>query len=106
MTYYVTPKGIQSMLLVIENWSTSHHLSINTNMTHSKNIQHSRYSSTTHDCIPPYYRQLIFITEWTGEHHSLSYPTYNLTYEHTTHITDTKPAVSSYLDDLHTPRLF
>jgi len=106
MTYYVTPKAIQAMFLIIENWSSSNYLSIDTNMSHLKNIQHSRYSSITHDCIPPYHRQLIFITERTGEHRSFTSQTYNLTYEHTTQITDAKPVVSSYLDDLHTPRIF
>jgi hypothetical protein len=106
MTYYVTPKEIKTMFLIIENWSSSNYLSIDTDMSHLKNIQHSRYSSNTHDCIPPYHRQLIFITEWIGEHHSFTSPTYNLTYGHTTQITDAKPVVSSYFDDLHTPRIF
>ncbi len=94
------------MLLVVENWSTSNYLNIDTNMTHSSSVHHSRHSSITHDCIPPYYRQLIFITEWTDKPHSSSCPEYHLTYEHNTQITDAKPIVSSYLDDLHTPRLF
>jgi hypothetical protein len=94
------------MLLIIENWSSSNYLNIDINMDHSENIQHSRDSSITHDCIPPYHRQLIFITEWAGEHRSSSCPTYNLTYGHTTHINEAKPAVSIYSDDLHTPRLF
>jgi hypothetical protein len=94
------------MLLVVENWSTSNHVNIDINITHSSNIQYSRCSSTTHDCIPPYHRQLVFINEWIGEHRSLNYPKYDVTYKHNMQITDAKPAVSSYLGDLHTPRLF
>jgi hypothetical protein len=106
MTYYITPKEIQSKLLIIENWSSSNYLTIDTSMTRSNNIQYSRDSSVTHDCIPPYHRQLIFIAEWTGEHRSASYPTYHFTYEHITHMNHTKSVVNSDLDDLHTPRLF
>jgi hypothetical protein len=106
MTYYITPKEIDSMLLIVENCSSSDYLTIDTRMTQSNNIQHSRDSSATHDCIPPYHRQLIFITEWTGEHHSSRYPTYNFTYEHTTHMNHAIPVINNDLDDLHTPRLF
>ncbi len=57
MTYYGTPNEIDSMMLIVENWSSKYYLSIDTNMPYSKNIQHSRYGSVTNDCIPPYHRQ-------------------------------------------------
>ncbi|CAF3916991.1 unnamed protein product [Rotaria sordida] len=107
MTYYITPKEIALMLLIVENRSTNYHLNFDTNIiTQSKNLQHSRFSWNTHDCIPSHHRQLIFITEWTSKPHSMNNYTYNLTYKHNTHTTDATPEVNSYLDDLHTPRLF
>ena len=106
MTYYVTPNEIHSVFAVVENWSSTDHLTIDISMAQSDNIQHSRGATTTHDCIPPYHRQLIFITEWIAGHRSSSDPTYDLTYQHSTIVTPAKPVVNSYLDDLHTPRLF
>ncbi|CAF4931148.1 unnamed protein product, partial [Rotaria sp. Silwood1] len=106
MTYYITPKKIALMLLIVENRSINDYLNIDTSMTQSRNMKHSRLSWTTHDCIPSYHRQLIFITEWTDESHSMNNSSYNLTYEHSTQITNAVPEIDSYLDDLHTPRLF
>ncbi|CAF4551610.1 unnamed protein product [Rotaria sp. Silwood2] len=106
MTYYIAPKNLALMLLIVENRSTNYHLNFDTNMIQSRNIQHSRLSWTTHDCIPPYHRQLIFITEWTDKFHPMNNFTYNLTYEHSTQITGAIPEIDSYLDDVHTPRLF
>jgi hypothetical protein len=106
VTYYVTPTSIESMILIVENWSTNDMLNIDVNITHARNIQYSRNSSITHDCIPPRHRQLIFINEWNVEHRSWNYPAYNLTYKHNMQITDAKPTFNRFLDDLHTPRPF
>jgi hypothetical protein len=81
-------------------------------MPSSRNIHHSRHSSTsddswtTHDYIPPYHRQLIFIIEWTGEHRSFNRSKYDFIYEHNTQITDTIKATNNDTDDLHMPRPF
>lgn len=99
LIYYVNPEDLNSMFLVIENCSKFEYLNVEIKMSYSPDIQYSRHSLVTRDCIPPCHRQLMFLAERTGEYHQQDEPIYTLNIEPTIQIPS-----KSYSDDLHVPR--
>ena len=93
------------MAVVIENNSPSDYLLVDTKMSYSDSVRYSRDSLNVRDCIPPRYRQLIFMVESTSNNRSFNYPTYDLTYQHSAHAAGVKSIVNQNTDDLHRPRL-
>lgn len=92
-------------LFVVENVSTDQNLIVDTNIPYSKSIRHSRSSWSTHDCIPCYHRQLIFMVESIDSHNSSYNSVYDVNFRYDSQTTNPRPYINTNLEDLHTPRL-
>ncbi|CAF1007734.1 unnamed protein product [Rotaria sp. Silwood1] len=107
--FYVTPRKLEMNLFVAENLSIKDYLIVDIDMKDVKNIRHSRHSHlsyNTHDCVPPRYRQVIFLTDWVDKHGESAHMNYTYSYQHDTRETDSMPKINSTKYDVHTPRAF
>jgi hypothetical protein len=107
--FYTTSSKLGLKIFVAENLSTSRNLIVDIDMTIAKNVRHSRYAHLpykTHDCIPPRYRQVIFITEWADKRGESAQLNYTYSHNHDSQKTDPRPSIDSSHNDLHSPRAF
>jgi hypothetical protein len=96
-------------VFIVENLSVTNHLDLDMQMKVGKNVRHSRCSHfpcTTHDCIPPRHRQIVFIAEWADKHGGSSHLDYSYSYRHDKRVTDSRPPIDISQHDIHSPRAF
>ena len=109
VVFYKTCSKVAMKIFVAENGSPTQYLSVDIGVNVATNVRHSRHVSLpfhTHDSVPPRYRQLIFITEWTEKHNGLTYLSYSCSYKHESHKSETLPVIVNAQHDLHSPRAF
>ena len=96
-------------IFVAENSSSKQYLNVNIGVNVATNVRHSRHVDLpfhTRDSVPPRYRQLIFITEWTEKHNGLTYLSYSCSYKQESRMSESLPDIDSAQHDLHSPRPF
>ncbi|CAF4015899.1 unnamed protein product [Rotaria sordida] len=107
--FYTSSDKLGSRIFIVENMSIENFLSFDMNIQLAKNIHHSRFidiPNKTHDCIPPRYRQVIFIGEWIEKHGESANLTYAYSYRHEKQATDPRPSINISQYDFHSPRAF
>ncbi|CAF0828064.1 unnamed protein product [Adineta steineri] len=107
--FYTPSKDSAMLVFIAENLSTKNYLSVEVSMNIARCIHHSRYSQlpyNTHDYIPPRYRQVIFITEWTHKRNESAQLSYSYLHRFSTQTSDSIPTINTFKHDLHSPRAF
>ncbi|CAF4161508.1 unnamed protein product, partial [Adineta steineri] len=107
--FYTPSKDSAMLVFIAENLSTKSYLSVEVTMNIARCIHHSRCSQlpyNTHDSIPPRYRQVIFITEWTHKRNESAQLSYSYLHRFSTQTSDSIPTINTFKHDLHSPRAF
>jgi len=100
---FYTTKKLDSIIFVAENLSRTQFLNVGTDMADAKGVQTSRNLPITSDAIPPKYRQILFVIEWTNEQTQNSTSmNYVYTYQHQYQPKGVVPALLKPVD-LHQP---
>ncbi|CAF3875319.1 unnamed protein product [Adineta steineri] len=107
--FYITSSKLGLKLFIAENLSRKNYLNLDIDVLIAENVRHSRFSQPpfhTRDCIPPRYRQLVFITEWTDKRSGSAQLSYSYSCKHDTQMSNTIPPIKTVRHDLHSPRAF
>ncbi|CAF3941195.1 unnamed protein product [Rotaria sordida] len=107
--FYTTSDKLALKIFIVENVSITTYLSVDIDIQLAKNIRHSRltnFPNNTHDCIPPRYRQVIYVTEWIDKHGESACLHFTSSYRHEKQATDSRPSINISQYDFHSPRAF